>query len=118
VYEQVVAAEAINRTSSAGCARVADGDILELVAFDPAAAMKITIRRPRTAGDVGETDVYGAQQHAPLLGLELDLPAELSSARPGLSTAFATAVRCAGTVAPAAPGPHRDRRAHRRRLIR
>jgi hypothetical protein len=118
VYEQVVAAEAINRDLISRLYQVADGDIPELVAFDPAAAMKITIRRSRTAGDVGETDVYGAQQHAPQLGLELDLPAELSSARPRLSTAFATAMRCAGTVAPAAPGPHRDHRAHRRLLIR
>ena len=30
---------------------------------------------PRTAGDIGETDVYGAQQHAPLLGLVIELPA-------------------------------------------
>jgi hypothetical protein len=37
--------------------------------------MKITMRRPRTAGDIGETDVYGAQQHAPLLGLVIELPA-------------------------------------------
>jgi hypothetical protein len=53
---------------------VSEADVLELVAFAPAAAIKITIRRPRTAGDVGETDVYGAQQHAPLLGVVLDLP--------------------------------------------
>ncbi|HAB68978.1 MAG TPA: DUF4387 domain-containing protein, partial [Gammaproteobacteria bacterium] len=26
-------------------------------------------RRARSAGALGETDVYGAQQHAPLLGL-------------------------------------------------
>ena len=50
-----------------------EADVLELVAFTPAAAIKITIRRPRTVGDVGETDVYGAQQHAPLLGVVLDL---------------------------------------------
>ena len=62
------------RARSAGLYQFADADILELVAFDPAAAIKITIRRPRTAGDVGETDVYGAQQHAPLLGVVLDLP--------------------------------------------
>ena len=83
MYEQVVAAEAINRDLISRLYQVADADVLELVAFDPAAAIKITIRRPRRGGDVGETDVYGAQQHAPLLGLELDLPAELSSARPG-----------------------------------
>jgi hypothetical protein len=75
VYQQVVAANSINRELIAGLYHVADADILELVAFDPAAAIKITMRRPRTAGDIGETDVYGAQQHAPLLGLVIELPA-------------------------------------------
>jgi Domain of unknown function (DUF4387) len=73
VYDRVVEANAINRDLIGRLFHITDADILELVAFDPAAAVKITIRRPRTAGDVGETDVYGAQQHAPLLGLVLDL---------------------------------------------
>ena len=72
-YEQVVAAGAIDAALISRLYRVPVTDVLELVAFDPAAAVKITIRRPRVAGDVGETDVYGAQQHAPLLGIELDL---------------------------------------------
>ena len=46
-----------------------EADVLELVAFTAT-----NIRRPRTVGDVGETDVYGAEQHAPLLGVVLDLP--------------------------------------------
>jgi hypothetical protein len=74
VYDAVVAADAINRNLISRLYRISEADVLELVAFDPAAAIKITIRRPRTAGDVGETDVYGAQQHAPLLGVVLDLP--------------------------------------------
>jgi hypothetical protein len=78
VYEQVVAANCINRELVAGLYHVTDADILELVAFDPAAAIKITIRRPRTAGDIGETDVYGAQQHAPLLGLVVENPRQES----------------------------------------
>ena len=34
---------------------------------------KITIKRPICSGNIGETDVYGAQQHAPLLSLSFDL---------------------------------------------
>ena|ERR671914_1160573 len=75
VYEQVVAADSISRQLITELYHVVDSDILELVAFDPAAAIKITMRRQRTAGDIGETDVYGAQQHAPLLGLVIELPA-------------------------------------------
>ena len=73
--ERVVAANSISRELIAGLYHVADADILELVAFDPAAAIKITMRRLRTSGDIGETDVYGAQQHAPLLALMIELSA-------------------------------------------
>jgi hypothetical protein len=34
-------------------------------------AIKIVIQRPIMAGDPGDRDVYGAQQHTPLLGLEI-----------------------------------------------
>lgn len=46
-------------------------DVVSFVEFDPAHAIKCTIKRPRVAGDIGETDVYGAQQHAPLLTLQI-----------------------------------------------
>jgi len=73
-YDKVTAAKSINRAMISRLYQVKESDILALVEFHPAAAIKITLRRPRVAGDVGETDVYGAQQHAPLLGLVLDLP--------------------------------------------
>jgi hypothetical protein len=34
-------------------------------------AIKIVLARPIMAGDPGDRDVYGAQQHAPLLGVEI-----------------------------------------------
>ena len=34
-------------------------------------AIKIVMPRRVTAGDPGDTDAYGAQQHGPLLGVEL-----------------------------------------------
>jgi hypothetical protein len=43
--------------------------VLSIVHFAPAHAVKITLVRPRPSGDLGETDVYGAQQHAPLFDL-------------------------------------------------
>ncbi|MCX6561060.1 MAG: DUF4387 domain-containing protein [Candidatus Aminicenantes bacterium] len=42
-------------------------DVLKLLYFEPATALKITLRRPIPSGHPGETDIYGAQQHAPLL---------------------------------------------------
>ncbi|MFQ3619820.1 MAG: DUF4387 domain-containing protein [Spirochaetales bacterium] len=49
-------------------------DILGIVWFEPVGAVKITIRRPCASGSPGDTDIYGAQQHAPLLSLEWEGP--------------------------------------------
>ena len=49
--------------------------IIALVHFDPASAIKCTMVRPVVSGSPGDTDVYGAQQHAPLLGLKVPVPA-------------------------------------------
>ncbi len=48
--------------------------VLDIIEFDPAYAVKITMRRPWGSGAVGETDVYGAQQHVPIA--EFDIPWE------------------------------------------
>ena len=48
--------------------------VIGIVHFDPANAIKVTIKRPICSGDLGETDVYGAQQHAPLLSIMVDVP--------------------------------------------
>ena len=45
--------------------------MLSIVEFEAALAIKVTIKRARASGSFGETDVYGAQQHAPLLSLEV-----------------------------------------------
>jgi len=47
--------------------------IITFVEFDAANAIKATIPRPknRPQGSVGEIDLFGAQQHAPLLGIML-----------------------------------------------
>src|SRR5688572_6301538 len=39
----------------------------------PAFAYKATIERRIPSGAVGDTDVYGAQQHAPLLDVEIPI---------------------------------------------
>jgi hypothetical protein len=47
-------------------------DVLFTV-YDAALAFKATLPRLVPAGDIGDTDVYGAQQHAPLLEVEIPL---------------------------------------------
>jgi hypothetical protein len=41
--------------------------------YDAGLAFKATIPRRIPAGDLGDTDVYGAQQHAPMLDVEIPL---------------------------------------------
>ena len=69
-YEKIKKNNAINRGLICGLYNIPEEDILDIIEFDPAGAVKITIKRPLVSGDIGETDVYGAQQHAPLLDLE------------------------------------------------
>lgn len=40
-------------------------------ACDAARALKASIPRPVASGDLGDCDVYGGQQHGPLLDLEV-----------------------------------------------
>ncbi|EAN4947409.1 DUF4387 domain-containing protein [Salmonella enterica] len=47
--------------------------IHRIIWFDPANAVKIVMPRDIISGNVGDNDVYGAQQHAPLLTMTLDL---------------------------------------------
>lgn len=73
IYNKVKAAKAINEPTFAKLYNIAESDIMNLVYFDPAKAVKITIVRPIPSGALGETDVYGAQQHTPLINLKINL---------------------------------------------
>jgi hypothetical protein len=42
-----------------------------LTEYPPAFAYKATFERRIPSGELGDTDVYGAQQHAPLLDVEI-----------------------------------------------
>lgn len=44
---------------------------VEVIPYPPAHAIKIVMERGIVAGTPGDRDVYGAQQHGPLLGVEL-----------------------------------------------
>ena len=70
-YERVKGSGAITPELVAGAYRLPADRVTDFVWFDPGRALKITLVRPVSSGAPGDTDVYGAQQHAPLLGLEL-----------------------------------------------
>ena len=72
-YGKVKAAQAVSKEKFCALYGIPETDVFNLVYFDPAKAVKITIRRPIPSGALGETDAYGAQQHAPLMGMEIDI---------------------------------------------
>src|SRR5665647_1899755 len=55
----------------AGLYGIAADCVLNVVEFEQANAIKATIVRPVVSGSPGDGDVYGAQQHAPLLEIEV-----------------------------------------------
>jgi hypothetical protein len=73
MYERVKAAKIFNEKMFASLYHVPESDIIGVVHFDPAKAIKTTIVRPISSGALGETDVYGAQQHAPLMNFMFEL---------------------------------------------
>jgi hypothetical protein len=73
-YELVKRGRLISRQVVADLYGVPVADVGEPIFYDPARAVKVNLRRPLPSGNVGETDVYGAQQHGPLLALRLPLP--------------------------------------------
>ena len=70
-YDMVRRSRALTRETIAGLYRIPDSRISDFVEFDPANAIKFTIYRERPSGSPGDADIFGAQQYAPLLDLEI-----------------------------------------------
>jgi uncharacterized protein DUF4387 len=73
-YRTFKSLRALDRHVIAQLYGIAHTDVLDIIEFDPAYAVKVTMRRPLGSGALGETDVYGAQQHVPLMRHEIDWP--------------------------------------------
>lgn len=71
VYRRVRDSGAITPQTVAGAYGVDVEEVVSVIPFDPGNAIKINMRRRIASGDPGETDVFGAQQYAPLLDLEV-----------------------------------------------
>ncbi|HEV8353721.1 MAG TPA: isochorismatase family protein [bacterium] len=74
LYRAVKASGAINADVISALYKIPREHVTALLAYDPAWAFKISIKRRLAAGDPGDSDLYGAQQHAPLLDLMISLP--------------------------------------------
>ena len=75
-YELVKRSKALSRQSVSDVLGVDPARVTDFVEYDPAYAIKFTIKRLRPSGDAGDADIFGAQQYAPFLDLEVDLTAE------------------------------------------
>ena len=71
-FDKVRASGVITRALFAKLYNVPEGSVL-LTEYPPAFAYKATFERRIVSGSVGDTDVYGAQQHAPLLDVEIPI---------------------------------------------
>jgi hypothetical protein len=72
VYEHVKRARVLTRETVCALYRIPPARIADFVEFDPGNAIKFTIYRLRPSGSPGDPDIFGAQQYAPLL--DVDVP--------------------------------------------
>ena len=70
-YERVKKARVLTRETVAALYGIAQDRICDFVEFDPANAIKFTIFRTRPSGSPGDPDIFGCQQYAPLLDVEV-----------------------------------------------
>ncbi len=71
VYERVKASGVFDAELFMRLYKVSREQVIAVHAFDPALTLKATIARAISSGTTGDSDVFGAQQHAPLLDVEI-----------------------------------------------
>jgi len=69
-YEKVRDAKIINAEWFAKTYRLTP-EVVAVINYDAASAIKVTIPRPVISGDIDDTDVFGGQQYGPLVDLEV-----------------------------------------------
>ena len=69
-YEKVRDSGVLNVDWVADAYRL-DPRAVAIIHYDAAKAIKITIPRASISGDTDDSDVYGGQQHAPLVNLDV-----------------------------------------------
>ncbi|MDP4086371.1 MAG: DUF4387 domain-containing protein [Bacillota bacterium] len=79
IYQRVKSSGKINKETICDLYNLKEDQVHHIVFFDQALGIKITIARDISSGSVGDRDVYGAQQHAPLMKITID-EAEMNSA--------------------------------------
>jgi hypothetical protein len=73
IFDKIQAGNEITPRRIAELYGVAEDKILDIIFFKSANAVKIVMPRRIASGSPGDSDVYGAQQHAPLFALDFDI---------------------------------------------
>jgi Domain of unknown function (DUF4387) len=69
-YRRVLDSKILSRASFARLYRLPESEVM-FFQHDAARAIKISIPRPYVQGDLDDGDMYGGQQHAPLVDMEV-----------------------------------------------
>jgi hypothetical protein len=69
-YRRVAQSPALSRERIGALYGLSPDDV-SVIPYPVGRAIKIVLARPIMAGDPGDRDVYGAQQHAPMLDIEI-----------------------------------------------
>lgn len=69
VYKRVECSGVISKKSIAALYQLQEEEITNIIFFKKALGIKITYSRKISSGTIGDRDVYGAQQHAPLMDI-------------------------------------------------
>ena len=73
IYKKIKDSNIINKTTISGLYHIEEDMITHIVFYDTALGFKITFARKISSGTCYDTDVYGAQQHAPLSELIVNI---------------------------------------------
>lgn len=72
-YDLVRRSGALTRKTVCEVLNIDPERLTDFVEYDPGLAIKFTILRLRPSGSAGDGDIFGAQQYAPFLDLDIDL---------------------------------------------
>ena len=76
IYKKIKSQNIINKNLIKKIYHVSNEEILDIIYFDVALAIKFNLKRTICSGGFGDRDIYGAQQHSPLLEIDVDEQSE------------------------------------------
>ena len=70
-FNRVIKSRVINKKLISELYQVSEDKVVGFYEYAQGLAIKATIERPLVSADVGDPDIYGCQQYAPLMDIEI-----------------------------------------------